>query len=170
MRGAAFLEKLIDKAIDTGKMGQMNWILNLIVPFNRPHGIRVSAITRSKVTAYLPYKRRNFNHLKGIHACALCTLGEFPAGILLISKFSFKDYRLILADLNAEYHQQARTDLTAVACWPEGLISKEIQNILDNEEHYSLPLKTKITDKEEIEVATITTTWQLKAWEKVNLK
>lgn len=170
MLGAGLIDRLLDKAIDSGKFGKINWVLNRGVPFNIAHGIKLTSISRSSVSASLPYKRKNLNHLKGIHACALCLLGEFPAGILLISKFSFKEYRLILSDLSAEYLKQGRTHLKAVATWPEGLISKEIRDFLEKDDSYTLQLHTRITDTDDDEVARVTTTWQLKSWDKVSLK
>lgn len=170
MMGIAFLDKVLHKGIATGNFNASNFILNRVVPFNAPHGIKIRSITDKEVVATIPHKRRNFNHLKSIHACAICTVGEFPAGILLISKFSFSKYRLIMSELQAQYHMQARTDLRATAIWPEGLETEAVEKTLEDEDDFTLQLKTVLTDMDDNEVATITTFWQLKSWDKVKLK
>ena len=170
MKSVELLDRILHKAMHTGNFRKVNWILNRFVPFNTPHGIRIAALDDNSATAILPYRRKNYNHLKGIHAGAICTAGEFPAGILLITKFPFSKFRLILADLNAEYHFQGRTELRARVEWPAQYNIEKINTELENTDKYVLELSTKLIDNTEMEVATVTTTWQLKAWDKVKLK
>src|SRR5689334_25303249 len=65
------------------------WLLNRVlgysIPFNKPHGIKLTAVHDDGVSVRLPYRRKNLNHLKGIHACALATMAEFSSGIALIT-------------------------------------------------------------------------------------
>ncbi|MCK5104546.1 MAG: DUF4442 domain-containing protein, partial [Cyclobacteriaceae bacterium] len=55
----------------------LNIGLNRMVPFNKPHGFKVVEIGDYHLKTMVPYKKSNFNHIKGIHACALATLSEF---------------------------------------------------------------------------------------------
>src|SRR5688572_29492751 len=79
------------------------WLLNLLlgyaIPFNKPHRIRITAIHDDGVSVRLPYRRRNLNHLKGIHACALATTAEYTSGIALLTAIG-TDYRLIMKNLS----------------------------------------------------------------------
>src|SRR4051812_47753649 len=87
------------------------WILNKFIgnfiPFNGPHKYKIIRITDNGFEIEMPYKRKNLNHLKGLHACGLATLAELSAGLTLIRKLGFKDYRLIMQELNMEYFYQA---------------------------------------------------------------
>ena len=53
------------------------WLLNqglsYMIPFNKPHGFKIVKISEEKIRTKLPYKRKNLNHIKGIHACAMAT-------------------------------------------------------------------------------------------------
>ncbi|GIL23375.1 MAG: hypothetical protein BroJett042_18880 [Bacteroidota bacterium] len=69
--------------------GFYRWLLNIaldrMVPFNKPHGFKVIELEEYRLKTSLPYKRRNFNHIRGLHACGLATLSEFTTGFLLLS-------------------------------------------------------------------------------------
>jgi acyl-coenzyme A thioesterase PaaI-like protein len=116
--GAAILDKVLQGAISRQEYRRLNWLLTRAVPFNRPHGLRITALSQTVAQVEMPYKRRNYNHLKGMHAAAICALGEFPAGLLLLANLPARKYRLILAKLEAEYHLQGRSDLHAQVSWP----------------------------------------------------
>ena len=79
-----------------------------MIPFNKPHGFRIVEIGDYHIKLQLPYKRRNLNHIRGLHACALATLSEFTTGLLLISKLGFDTYRIIYNACEMDYHYQAR--------------------------------------------------------------
>jgi acyl-coenzyme A thioesterase PaaI-like protein len=170
MNKADFLTKILVSAREKNNPGKMNFILFKMIPFNKPHGIKVISVKHDSVSTFIPYKKKNFNHLKGIHACAICTAGEFAAGLLLISHLSFDKYRLIMSELNAVYHRQGRSALTATSRFPEGTSAESVKTVLENEDKTLVKMITELTDEEGEAVATITTTWQLKKWEKVSLK
>ena len=93
-----------DKYISAAKSSGFGlWKLNLglsyIIPFNKPHRIKVKSISDTKVTTFIPYRRRNFNHIKGIHACGMATCAEFSSGLLLLSRLDPKKYRLIMESI-----------------------------------------------------------------------
>ena len=70
------------------------WILNFIllktVPFNKPHGLKVTHIGDEELTITANNVRSNQNHIKGIHACLLATLCEYVSGLSLLINFSLK--------------------------------------------------------------------------------
>jgi len=165
-------DKIIEKAKEGSKFHL--WLLNItlqkMIPFNKPHGITVTKFSDYSLETYYPYKTRNLNHIKGLHACGLATLSEFTTGLLLTFILDSKKYRLIMHSMKVEYHYQGKTDAKATYS-----ISKEW---LD--EQVLIPLKS--TDKVLVatEVQTVNTlgdvlctaqiNWQIKNWEKVKTK
>src|SRR5690606_36258047 len=90
----------------------LNKVLTLGIPFNAPHGFKIKKIDAECVQIDLPHKKLNHNHLGGVHACAIATLGEFCAGLSILKHFGISEYRLIMSNLNAQYSYQARKNLT----------------------------------------------------------
>src|SRR5690606_830190 len=64
----------------------LNVALDRMIPFNKPHRFRIVEIADDRITTVIPYRKRNLNHIKGLHACALATLSEFTTGFLLLSQ------------------------------------------------------------------------------------
>lgn len=62
----------------------LNVMLARSIPFNKPHGFTIKEIYDDGFKISLPYKRKNLNHIKGIHACALATLAEYTSGLTLM--------------------------------------------------------------------------------------
>ena len=125
------------------------WLLNRVmshaVPFNKPHGFSVIDITSHHVTTFAPYRKKNFNHVRGTHACAIATVGELAAGIMLMYHFSPVEYRFILSTMQIEYHYQAKKNITATAT----LSLEDKNNILKtlgNSDRTSQLLITEIKD------------------------
>jgi acyl-coenzyme A thioesterase PaaI-like protein len=167
-----FAFKLIDKLINnpTGaSLMALNKVLAIGIPFNAPHGFKIKELSDEQVLITLPNRKLNHNHLGGIHACAMATVGEYCAGMSLLKSFGANKYRLILADLHVKYTYQGRTDLEG--CCSLAQIEKTlVQNVLESEGKYLQKLETIIREKSGKEVAIVTTTWQLKAWEQVKTK
>jgi acyl-coenzyme A thioesterase PaaI-like protein len=86
----------------------LNIALSRIIPFNAPHHPRIEKITDDGIEISLPYIRKNLNHLKGLHACALAALSEYACGLTLIKNFHAGEYRLIMKELQMTYHYQGR--------------------------------------------------------------
>ena len=81
-------DKLIKKAQHSRfYRGVLNRMLDRLIPFNKPHGFKVLAISDHEVTTLIPYKKKNFNHIRGLHATALATLSEFTTGLMLLNVF-----------------------------------------------------------------------------------
>lgn len=148
----------------------LNNVLKVGIPFNAPHGFKIQKITSHQVVVSLPNRKLNHNHLGGVHACAMATVGEFCAGLALISSFGISKYRLIMSEMNCTYTWQGRTDLEA-SCERSSIDLDKIQAGLDKDHVYLQLLETVIVEKgSRKEVARIKTTWQLKNWEKVKTK
>lgn len=147
----------------------LNKILTLGIPFNAPHGFKIRQISPDAVVITAPNRKLNHNHLGGVHACAIATIGEFCAGVALLSSFGISRYRLILSELNVKYSYQGRSELEGV-CSPHQVEKEKLAEALETEGKHYQTLKTIIRDKLGKEVAVVTTTWQLKAWEQVKTK
>lgn len=171
MRAAAFkvIDKLLESPNDISLMA-LNKILTLGIPFNAPHGFKIKKITDHQVVVSLPNRKLNHNHLSGVHACAMATVGEFCAGISLISSFGISKYRLIMSEMHCEYTWQGKTDLEGI-CVRSGINNDAIAEGLEKDGIYLQPLETIIQEvKTGKEVCRVKTVWQLKKWEKVKTK
>lgn len=144
-------------------------VFRIGIPFNKPHGINFLKLSENESRMKMKNKRLNHNHLGGIHACAIATLGEFTAGILLCKNFQMTKYRVIMKDIYVEFKKQARSSIESES----NLTEKEIESILKQialEDKASIELKTIIKDINNEEVAVVTTNWQMKDWSKTQLK
>lgn len=159
--------KLIDKLMENPtKMNliALDKILTLGIPFNAPHGFTIRKISPEQVRVSLPNRKLNHNHIGGIHACAMATVGEYCAGLSLLSSFGISKYRLIMSELSVTYTWQGRTDLEGI-CSPEAIDKEAVKAVLEEGKTYSQQLETIIQEKKSgKEVARVKTTWQLKPW------
>jgi acyl-coenzyme A thioesterase PaaI-like protein len=167
-----FAFNLIDKLLkseSTTSLMALNKVLTIGIPFNAPHGFKIKEISNDQVLIKLPNRKLNHNHLGGIHACAMATVGEYCAGMSLLKTFGASKYRLILADLHVKYTYQGRTDLEG-SCSLHQIQKDLIEESLSKEGKFLQELKTIIREKAGKEVAVVTTTWQLKSWDQVKTK
>ena len=148
----------------------LNMGLNRMVPFNKPHGFKVVEIGDHLLKTMVPYKRANFNHIKGIHACALATLSEFTTGFLLLSRLDQKKYRLIMQSIHMEYHYQAKMDAYGTFFITEEWLDELIYKPLEFAEKTAIDCEVKIHDKEGNHISTGIVKWQIKSWDKVKTK
>jgi acyl-coenzyme A thioesterase PaaI-like protein len=144
-------------------------VLKVGIPFNAPHGFKIKTLNKDAVVIALPNNKLNHNHIGGIHACAMATVGEYCAGMSLLTSFGISKYRLILTELNVKYTYQGRVDLEGF-CSPQQIDVEKVTKGLLSEDKYLQELKTIIRDLNGKEVAEVTTVWQLKNWEKVKTK
>lgn len=165
------INRLIEKAKTSGfYLKLLNLGLNRMVPFNKPHGFKVLEVGDEHIKTKVPYRKANFNHIKGIHACALATLSEFTTGFLLLIKLDPKRYRLIMQKLVMEYHYQAKMDAMAAFSISKEWMDAEIFFPLKSEEKVTVDCIVKIHDRDGNHLSTGTVTWQIKNWEKVKTK
>lgn len=164
------LSHLIQKAENSPKyLWLLNRIMNHVVRFNKPHGFQVIKIEGDRVETFAPYRKKNFNHVNGIHACAIATVGELSAGIVLMYHFSPQAYRIILSTIHIDYHFQAKKDITATA----SLIPAEKSAIVEQlakEGKTVQTVTTTIKDSDQQTIATVQTQWQIKPWKDVKTK
>src|SRR5690606_2164622 len=146
----------------------LNKLLMIGIPFNAPHGFKISKINEEVVQIDLPNRKLNQNHLGGVHACALATLGEFCAGLSILKHFKISEYRLIMSELNAKYSYQAKKNI--VGKCTQHFDKEQIQKDLNEHGVSNQTLETIIYDSDNQEVAVITTSWQIKNWNIVKTK
>jgi hypothetical protein len=150
------------------------WLLNLaldrMIPFNRPHSFRIIEMGDYQIKTSLPYRTKNFNHIRGIHACAMATVSEFTTGFMLIAKLDAKKYRLIMQRLEMQYHYQGKMDAVASFAISEQWLADKILTPLMNTEAVVIPCEVKIHDVQGNHLSTGTIFWQVKAWSKVKTR
>ncbi len=163
--------KLVKKA-ETSSFyrGLLSRGLNRIVPFNKPHRFRIDSVGSSHLKVCLPYRKRNLNHLKGLHACALATLAEVSSGFLLVTNLNPEKYRLILQKLEMEYHYQGKMDALAEFSFKKDWLDQKVRKPLEEQEALLIPCEVKIHDTEGNHLATGVAHWQIKNWNKVKTK
>ncbi|MBI1769824.1 MAG: DUF4442 domain-containing protein [Bacteroidetes bacterium] len=163
--------KLIEKAKHSRfYLWLLNTALSRMIPFNLPHGFEITSISDAGIKTRLPYKRKNLNHVRGLHACALATLSEFTTGFLLISRLGMDRYRLILQKLEIDFHYQGKMDGVAEFLVDEQWLDQKIVKPLQTSDSVVVPCQVKIFDTQGNHLTTATAYWQLKDWKKVKTK
>jgi acyl-coenzyme A thioesterase PaaI-like protein len=150
--------------------GILNLSLNGMIPFNKPHGFKVLEIGDYHLKTLIPYKRKNFNHIRGLHACALATISEFTTGFLLVSKLDAQKYRLIMQRLEMDYHYQGKMNATATFTISEDWLNQNIYEPLKAQESVVSICEIKIHDEKGNQLTTGKIYWQIKDWTKVKTK
>jgi acyl-coenzyme A thioesterase PaaI-like protein len=148
-------------------LAMLNAGLHHMVPFNRSHGIRITDISDNSIETMLPYKRRNHNHIRSLHACALATLAEFTTGLLLIARLDPKRFRIIMKSMQMEYHYQGKTSAVASYTLEQEWLEQHVLAPLRQSEAATCSCKTNISDADGHQIAGGTIVWQVKPWDKV---
>src|SRR5690606_34847632 len=138
-------EEILQKAKTSAfYLSLLNWSLARMIPFNKPHGFKVLSVEDYRLKTVMPYKKSNFNHIRGLHACGLATISEFTTGFMLISKLDMKRYRIIMQRLEMEYHYQGKMDAYAEYRLEDAWMEKEIYEPLKTQDAVVLPFEIKI--------------------------
>jgi hypothetical protein len=148
----------------------LNMLLDRMIPFNKPHQFKIVEIGDYYVKTKIPYRKRNFNHIRGLHACALATISEFTTGFLLISKLDAKKYRLIMQRLEMDYHYQGKMDAFASFSISETWLQENIYKPLEAQPAVIIPCEIKIHDAADNLLTTGKIFWQVKDWQQVKTK
>jgi acyl-coenzyme A thioesterase PaaI-like protein len=148
----------------------LNWSLDRMIPFNKPHGFRILDIGEYHLKTLIPYRRRNLNHIRGLHACGLATISEFTTGFLLVSRLDAKKYRLIMQRLEMDYHYQGKMDATAVFEISAAWMDEHIYGPLRTTESVVITCEVKIHDIQGNHLTTGKVYWQIKDWQRVKTK
>lgn len=150
------------------------WVLNFVllrmVPFNKPHNIRVIHIGDDELTMCAKNIKPNRNHIKGIHACLLATLCEYISGLSLLSNFSPTDYRIILKTIHMTYHYQAKTEVYVKFKISKQQIEEEILTPLKTQDAVFKEFPVEVYDAKNNHICTGLINWQIKAWKNVKMK
>jgi acyl-coenzyme A thioesterase PaaI-like protein len=150
------------------------WLLNNVfdrmVPFNKPHHFRILEIGDDYVRTTLPYRRRNLNHVKGLHACALATLTELTSGFLLASRLDPKKFRLILKRLEIDYLYQGKMDAICEFRLSDDKLRSAVTGPLDALESTVFVAEVNIMDIKGNQLTAGRAHWQIKDWRKVKTK
>ena len=148
----------------------LNWSLNRMIPFNKPHGFTIVKISDTHLKTRIPYKRANFNHIRGLHACGLATLSEFTTGFLLINRLDAKKYRLIMQRLEMDYHYQGKIEAFAVFTITDQWLNEKIAEPLKTKDAVVVICEVMIHDREGNHLTTGRVHWQVKDWKSVKTK
>ncbi len=171
MNGFALLPKLTARAkVSPTWLRLLNLLLGRVIPFNRPHGFVIEEIRDDYLRTTAPYRRRNHNHLRGIHACAIATIAEFSGGYLLLSRLDPKKYRLIMSRIEVDYVYQAKERIVSESVLPPERLRLEIIEPLQEQEAVTIKMESRISDVSGNHIATAFTIWQVKSWAKVRTK
>lgn len=150
---------------------KLNIALGIGIPFNKPHGIKVKTLGYHKTETFIPYKRRNWNHIKGTHACAIATVSEFSAGLLLMMNLEADEYRIIMRSISVEYFYQCKKDAVAESTAEKEELQGDLKaELAEKPEGIYKEIETKVTDVDGQHIATAKTFWQIKEWSKVKTK
>jgi acyl-coenzyme A thioesterase PaaI-like protein len=163
--------KIVEKAKTSSfYLWLLNWSFERMIPFNRPHGFRIIEIGDYHVRTKLPYKTKNLNHLKGLHACALATITEITGGFVFVMKLDPRKYRIILKKLEINYLYQGKADAFGEFRISEEWISKNVIEPLKESESVEVVSEVNIVDAQGKQLTNGKTVWQIKDWTKVKTK
>ena len=123
-------------------------ILGIFVPYTGTLGASISVLEPGHSRIILRDRRKVRNHLRSIHAIALCNLGEMATGLALMISLPDKT-RGILTGISAEYLKKARGQLVA-ECFCD---------IPNNNDKQEVELIGEIRDREGDLVARIQARW-----------
>lgn len=153
---------------------QWLWVLNRIamqvIPFNGAHNFVIDAIGEDFVRTRAPYRKKNFNHIRGIHACGIATIAEFSAGFLLLTQLDPARYRLIMSRMEVEYTYQAKQEIYSESRHSLEQLLSEVVEPLKRQDLVTVTMKSRVTDASGNAVALARTTWQIKNWKQVKTK
>jgi len=148
----------------------LNWSLSRMIPFNKAHGFKVVEIGDFRLKTLMPYRKSNFNHIRGLHACGLATISEFTTGFLLLSSLDMKKYRIIMQRMEMNYHYQGKMDATAEFVISKEWLEEKVVKPLQTQETVVVPCEVKIHDAKGNHLTTGIIFWQFKEWSKVKTK
>jgi len=123
-------------------------LLGRMAPYTGSIGARVDALAPGYCRVLLKDRRAVRNHLRSVHAIALCNLGEVATGLALMNSLP-DNTRGILVGICANYHHKARGTLSAEC---------HCKIPADNQEQ-SCEIVATITDPAGETVTTVTATW-----------
>jgi acyl-coenzyme A thioesterase PaaI-like protein len=165
------LAGFIDKAKTSRfRLWLLNKFLHRFIPFNKPHKFEIMAIGDEDVKIRLPFRRKNLNHIRGLHACALATLAEYTTGFMMITKLNPKIYRIIMKRIEMDYHYQGKSDAICHFMLNAQQLKEDVIYPLKDSDAITYVCEPKIYDTNKNHLATGKVYWQIKSWERVRTK
>ena len=162
------LQQQIEKAAHSGfRLWLLNIALLRLVPFNKPHNLKITAVKKDGITVTARNINKNKNHIGGIHACVLATLCEYVSGLSLLSKLDPKQYRIILKHIHMTYHYQAKKPVSVTFGLTQEEIAQSILQPLGTEEKIFREFIVEAYDTDQNHICTGKINWQIKAWKNV---
>lgn len=164
-------EILIERAKTSKKhLALLNFVLARKVPFNKPHGFNIIELGDDIIRLKIPYKRINFNHIRGIHACALATASEYSTGFILLNKLGSSKYRIIMQKMEMNYHYQGKMDVIVSYELSDQWLTTHVLEPLKIDDSVIVNCEVKAYDIQENHLSTGNIFWQVKPWDKVKTK
>ena len=156
-----------DRALGLARQGSpaaLDRLMRVALPFNRPHKIRIDAVSEEAVIVLLPDRKSNRNHLGGMHACAIATALEFSSGASILLEVGMRDYRIIMARLEIDYIAKPKGDCVAKA----NRNTPDVQGltgVLEARGVARIVQRSSLYDAAGEHCAEAAVHWHLKAWE-----
>lgn len=138
-----------------------------MIPFNQPHGLKVIQLDPEATIVQIPYKKKNLNHLKGLHACVLATAAEYCSGLVLFQYLDPKKYRLIMESIDVQYHYQAKMEATAKFGLQKEEVESSLIQVLASGDPAFFVCQIEVHDIAENHICTVRSNWQMKSWKQV---
>ncbi|GAB2518876.1 hotdog fold domain-containing protein [Microbulbifer agarilyticus] len=134
-----------------GGSGIGRWLVSKIVCFNAPYFSsikpRFTKVQPGLVEVTLKNRRAVHNHIKTVHAIAMCNAAELAGGVCLDVSLN-GNFRWIPVGMTVKYLKMAKTDLRAV-CQVEDYQWDSAQDVV-------MPVSVLDTNNEEVFHADIT--------------
>ena len=164
----AWVAARADRALGLARQGNpaaLDRLMRVALPFNRPHRIRVDAVSEEMVSVVLPDRKSNRNHLGGMHACAIATALEFSSGASILLAVGMQNYRIIMARLEIDYMAKPKGNCVAKANrnTPDVL---GLTGVLEAEGVARIVQRSSLYDASGEHCAEAAVHWHLKAWER----
>ena len=145
----------------------LNYGLARKIPFNKPHGFKILEVGEEHITTFLPYKKSNLNHIRGLHACALATLSELTTGLSLLRQLNPRKYRLIMKNMRMEHYYHGKTGATATYSISKEKVEQQLLSVLKTEDSVNIVCDISVYDTNNNHICTGFIEWQIKDWKKV---
>lgn len=149
--------------IDSLRRRALDTVLSVGIPFNLGLGLHIVELNPCAIRVESPPRFFRKNHVGGAHACALATMGEYAAGLLIAQHFPVSEFRVIIQKLEIEYHKQGRGKLNVESQAPTAYPEIETDGTF-------IEMRTEITNSDRDLVAECKTRWQIKRWDDVRSK
>lgn len=132
------------------------WIFSRLIGFGVPYsgsiGANVVELEPGHAVLDLPDRRKVRNHLRSVHAIALCNLGELSSGLAMLAGLP-PHLRGIVTKIETSYLKKARGTLRATCTCPD------FEAMADSEEDQTVEVQALLCDPTGEQVAVTTVHW-----------